>query len=196
MRLPARRSLSRISNVGGHERQNLGRDRDQFGANGGAARRRQPETPAQGIMMGEQAIDLVVERIRIGEVHQPDRPPRDLVLVGRADAALGGADLGPAGVPRFAMGVEFAMQRQDQRDVLGDLEVCRRHLDPLAAQFLDLLDEMIGIEDDAIADDRQLSRANDAGGKQRKLIGLAVDHERVAGVVAALKPHDHVGADR
>ena len=104
--------------------------------------------------------------------------------------------LAPPAFARFAVGVEFAMQRQDQRDVLGDLEVCRRHLDPLAAQFLDLLDEMIRIEDDAIADDRQLSRANDAGGKQRKLIGLAVDHERVAGVVAALKPHDHVGADR
>ena len=94
------------------------------------------------------------------------------------------------------MGVEFAMQRQNQRDVLGDLEVGRRHFDPLAAQLLDFLDEMIGIEDDAIADDRQFPRPDDAGRKQRKFVSLAVDHERMAGVMAALKPHDDVGADR
>ena len=94
------------------------------------------------------------------------------------------------------MGVEFAVQRQDQRDVLGDLEVRRRHFDPLPAQLLDFLDEMIGIEDDAVADDRQFPGPNDAGWKQREFVGLAVDHQRMAGVVAALKPHHNVGADR
>ena len=94
------------------------------------------------------------------------------------------------------MRVEFAMQRQNQRDVLGDLEVGRRHFDALAAQLLDLLDEMIGIEDDAVADDRQFPRPNNAGRKQRKFVSLAVDHERMAGVMAALEPHHDVGADR
>ena len=146
--------------------------------------------------MGEQALDLVVQRIGIGEVHEPDRAPGDLVLISRADAALGRADLGSGDAPRLAMGVKFAMQRQNQRDVLGDLEVGRRHFDALRAQLLDLLDEMIGIEDDAIADDRQLSGPNNAGRKQRELISLAVDHERMAGVMAALEPHHDVGADR
>ena len=155
-----------------------------------------PRPLTQRIMVGEQAIDLVVERVRVGEVHQPDRAPGDLVLVGRADAALGGSNLGSTGVPQFAMGVEFAVQRQDQRDVLGDLEVRRRHLDPLAAQLLDFLDEMIGIEDDAVADDRQLPGAHDAGRKQREFVGLAVDHQRMAGVMAALKAHDDIGPDR
>ena len=144
--------------------------------------------------MGEQAIDLVVERIRVGEVHETDRAPGDLVLVSRADAALGGADLGCAA--GLAMGVEFAVQRQNQRHVFGDLEVRRRHFDPLPAQLLDFLDEMIGIEDDAVADDRQFPGPNDAGWKQREFVSLAVDHQRMAGVVAALKPHDDVGADR
>ena len=144
--------------------------------------------------MGEQAVDLAAERIRVGEVHEPDRAPGDLVLVSRTDAALGGADLGCAA--GLAMGVEFAVQRQNQRDILGDLEVRRRHLDPLPAQRLDFLDEMIGIEDDAIADDRQFPGPDDAGWKQRKFVGLAVDHQRMASVVAALEPHDHVGADR
>ena len=94
------------------------------------------------------------------------------------------------------MRVEFAMQRQNQRHVLGDLEVGRGHFDSLAAQLLDLLDEMIGIEDDAVADDRQFPRPNNAGRKQRKFVNLAVDHERMAGVMAALEAHHDVGADR
>ena len=75
---------------------------------------------------------------RLGEIHQPDRAAADLVLVGRADAALGGADLDAAARPPSRMRVEFAVQRQDQRRVLGDLEVVGRHLDALrraAARF-------------------------------------------------------------
>ena len=96
----------------------------------------------------------------------------------------------------FAMRVEFAMQREDQRDVLGDLEVLRRHLDALAADLLDLLDEMIGIDDDAVADHRELSGPHDARRQQRELEDLAVDDEGMAGVMAALKAHDDVGGDR
>ena len=83
--------------------------------------------------MGQKAIDLVVQRIRIGEIHQADRTPRDLVLVSRPDAALGGADLGSRDASRLAMRVELAMQRQNQWDILGDLEISRRHLDSLVA---------------------------------------------------------------
>src|SRR5271156_4518879 len=88
------------------------------------------------------------------------------------------------------------MQRQNQRDVLGDLEVGRRDFDSLAAQLLDLLDEMIGIEDDPVTDDGQLPGPNNAGRKQREFVSLAVDDECMAGVMAALEPHDNVGADR
>ena len=156
----------------------------------------QAHAAPQRIVVGEQTLDLVVEHLRLGEVHEPDRAPRDLVLVGRADAALGRADLRPAGVAQFSLGVEFAVQRQDQRHVLGDLEICGRHLDALAAYFLDLVDQMVGIEHDAVADHRELARAHDARRKQRELEHLAVDDQRMAGVVAALEAHDDVGANR
>ena len=146
--------------------------------------------------MGKQATDHVVQRVGIGEVHQPDRAPRDLVLVSGPDAALGGADFGSGDASELAVGVEFAMQRQNERDVLGDLEVGRGHFHSLGPQLLDLLDKMIGIEDHPVADDREFSGPNDPGRKQRQLINLAVDHERVAGVMAALEPHHDVGADR
>src|ERR1700733_3067180 len=147
-------------------------------------------------MVRKQGIDLVVQRVGGGEVHQTDRAPRDLVLISGANAAFGCADLGSGDVSGLAMRVELAMQRQNQRNVLCDLEVGRGHFDSLAAQRLDLLDEMIGIEDDAVADDRQFSRPNNAGRKKCKFVSLAVDHESMARVMAALEPHHDVGADR
>src|ERR1700722_19774919 len=130
-------------------------------------------------MVRKQASDFVVQRVGIGEIHQTDRASRDFVLISGANAALGGADLGSGDASGLAMRVEFAMQRQNQRNVLGDLEVGWRHFDALTAQLLDLVNEMIGIEDDSIANDRQFPGPNNAGRKQRKFVSLAVDHERM-----------------
>ena len=94
------------------------------------------------------------------------------------------------------MGVEFAVQRQDQRDVLGDLQAFGRDLDALTADLLDLVDEMIGVEHHAVADHRQLARPDDARRQQGELEHLAVDHQRMAGVMTALEADDDVGADR
>ena len=180
----------------GHERQNFRRDREEFLANCGGARQRQAQAAAQGNMVREQAIDLVVQCVWIVEVHQADRASRDLVLVSWADAALGRADLGSGDASRLAMRVEFAMQRQNQGDVLGDLEVGGRHFDALGAQLPDLFHEMVGIKDDAVADDGKFAGPNNPGRKQRKLVDLAVDHERMAGVMAALETDHDVGSDR
>ena len=53
-----------------------------------------------------------------------DRAATDLVLVGRTDAALGGADLEP-GIGVLADRVELAVQRQDQRRIVGDAQDLR-----------------------------------------------------------------------
>ena len=155
-----------------------------------------PRPRHKRVVVGEQTFDLVVERLRFGEVHQPDRAAGHLVLVSRPDAALGRADLGSARARRLAVGVQFAVKREDERNVLGDLQVGGRHLDALAADGLDLVDEMVGIEHHAVADHRELARADDAGGKQRELEHLAVDHQRMAGVMAALETNDDVGGER
>ena len=67
---------------------------------------------------------------------------------------------------------------------------------PCAAQFCHFRDEGMRVEDHAIADDRQLAAAHDAGRQQRQLVDLAVDDQRMAGIVAALEAHDDVGALR
>ena len=53
---------------------------------------RQVEAAAQRVVMRQQAVDLVRQRIEIGEIHQADGAAADLVFIGRADAAPGGAD--------------------------------------------------------------------------------------------------------
>ena len=131
-------------------------------------------------------------RAEVLEVLHADGAPAHLVLVGRADAAPGGADLALAG-RGLAQHVELAVQRQDERGVLGDAQVGRGHGHAPACQPLDLLAERPGIDDHAVAEHRELARAHHAGGQQRQLVGLVADDEGVAGVVPALEAHDNVG---
>ena len=96
---------------------------------------------------------------------------------------------------RLAQRVEFAVERQDQRGVLGDAQiVAARSSTPCFAILSISLDERPRIDDDAVADHRELALAHHAGGQQRQLVGDAVDDERVAGIVAALEAHHDVGA--
>ena len=94
------------------------------------------------------------------------------------------------------MRIELAMNREDQRDIVGDLQIFRADTHALRFELGDLLDEMMRIEDDAVADHRQLAGAHNARRQERELVGDAVDNERVAGIVAALEAHDHVRLER
>ena len=93
----------------------------------------------------------------------------------------------------FPERIEFAMQRQDQRDVFGDAKIFRADRDALRPQFRHLVEEGLRIEHHAVADHRQLRGPQHAGRQQRQLVGLAVDDERMAGIVAALEAHDDIG---
>src|SRR5579884_380438 len=99
-------------------------------------------------MMREEARDLLIERVRLGKVHKADGAAADLVFVSRTDAALGRADLDRIVGGALAMRIELAMDGEDQRDIVGDLQIVRRDGDALRFDFLDLLDEMMRIEDD------------------------------------------------
>ena len=153
------------------------------------------EPAAQRIVVRQQPVDLDRQRFQAGQIHHPDRPAPDLVLIGRSDAAAGRADLGAGiGGGVLAEPVELAVQRQDERGVLGDLQAVRRDVDALRLELGDLGDEGMRIEHDAVADDRQLAVAHDAGRQQRQLVDLAVDDQRVPGIVAALEADHHIRA--
>ena len=88
------------------------------------------------------------------------------------------------------------MQRQDKGSVFGNDQIVRRDGDTLPTQAFHLLHQMPWIDNDAIADDRELPRAYDARRQQRELVDDATDDQRMAGIVATLKAHDDVGAFR
>jgi hypothetical protein len=99
--------------------QQLRRQRGEFSQDAAAVDLFQIEPAAQRVVMRQQPIDLVRQRVKIGKVHQADGAPADLVLIGRPDAAAGSADR-RGRVGGFAQGIELAVQRQNQRDVFGD----------------------------------------------------------------------------
>ena len=142
--------------------------------------------------MREQPLDLSRQRRQVGQIHKADGAASDFILVSGADAALGGADA-VGGAFGLAQGVEFAMQRQDEHGIFGDAQIVGGHRDALFFQLGDLVDERLRIDHHAVADDGELTPAHHAGGQQRQLEGFAVDHQRVAGIVAALEAHDDVG---
>ena len=152
------------------------------------------EPAAQRIVVRKQPVDLGRERFQIREIHDPHRPASDLVFIGRSDAPAGRADF-RAGIRSrvFAKSVELPVQRQDKRCVFGNFQAVRGDVHALRLELGDFRDEGMRVEHHAVADDRQLAVAHDAGGQQRQLVDLAVDHQRVAGIVAALEAHHDVG---
>ena len=119
------------------------------------------EPAAKRIVVGEDALDLRLEARQVLQVHDADGAPSDLVLIGRTDAALGRADLAVARL-RLAKRVELAVERQDQRGVLGDAEIVAGDRDPLLLDLGDLLGERPRIDDHAVADHRELALAHHA----------------------------------
>ena len=106
-----------------HVGQHLRRDRGELVVDRARRDLGHAEPAAQRVVMRQQPLDLAVERLQVGEIHQPDGAAADLVLVGRADAAAGGADRALAAMAVLARDVELLVQRQDQRGVLGDAQV-------------------------------------------------------------------------
>jgi hypothetical protein len=152
------------------ERQDAFGNRGQFLEDGLDREFRLAQPAAQRVVMGEQPVDLGRQRLEIGEIHHPDRPAADLVLVGRADAAPRGADLG-AGIGRrvLAQRIELAVQRQDQRGVVGNPQIVGIDDDALCGQPVDLADQRMRVDHHAIADDGELARPHDARGQSDSL---------------------------
>ena len=84
------------------------------------------------------------------------------------------------------------MDRQHQHGVLRQHQHVGRDLESGRAEPRDFLDQRPGIDHHAVADDRALA-LDHARRQQRELVGLVADHDGVAGIVAALEAHHHLG---
>ena len=104
-----------------HVGQDLGRDRRQLADQRVLVDFGLPEATAQRVVMHQQPVDLGPEVVQVLEILHADGAAPDLVLVGRPMPRPGGADLLAAG-GLLAQLIELAVQRQDERGVLRNLQ--------------------------------------------------------------------------
>src|SRR5690606_36553621 len=137
------------------------------------------------VMVVEQFGELFVKQLRIEQVLHAQGAARDLVFVGRTDAAARGADLGIAlaSLPGLVYG---NVVRQDQRADLGDLQA-RTHVQPGGFEFVDFFEQGLGRQHHAVADEARYAGMHDARRNQAQDGLFAVDPQSMPGVVAALE---------
>ena len=143
--------------------------------------------------MGQQPLDLGGQGFGVLQVDGAQGPAADLVFIGRADAALGGADLLRGGF--LAHRVQLAVQRQHQHGVFRQHQDVGRDGQAGGADAGDFIQQRPGIDHHAIADDGAFA-LHHARRQQRQLVGLVAHHDGMAGIVAALEAHHHIGAVR
>ena len=139
----------------------------------------------------DAALELDREILRTDEIDHAQAGAGGLVAVGRADAALGRADL-VAALAVFARFVERAVIGQNEMRRLAD-EQASGELDAALFEAFDFLDQRDGVDDDAVGDDAFFPGAQNAGGNQVQDEFFLPDLDRVAGVVAALGADDDIG---
>ena len=134
--------------------------------------------------------DLLLQDLLVEQVLHADAQPRGLVRVARPDPPARGADLQAAELG-LAGGVQQQVVGHDQVRVGRDAQPADVHAP--GAQGVELLDQHLRVDHHAVADHAALARVEDPRRDQVELPLLAVPHDRVPGVVAALEAHDRVG---
>jgi hypothetical protein len=112
------------------------------------------------VVIVEQFAQALGKPLRIEQVEHTQGATRDLVLVGRADALAGGADLASA-TNRLARHVERLVMRQYQRATLAHFQ-SRAHLDAAGFEALDFRQQVAGVEHHTVADITGHTVAHDA----------------------------------
>ena len=149
------------------------------------------ERPQAQALRLERGHDLLLEDLLVEHVLHADPEARGLVGVAGPDPALRRADLELAEL-RLAGVVEHQVVGHDQVGVGRDLEPA--DVDAPRPQVVDLLGQHARVDHDAVADHARLAGVEDPARDEVELPRLAVAHDRVPGVVAALEADDHVRA--
>ena len=139
----------------------------------------------------QRRLDLLPQDLLVEHVLHPHPDPGELVLVARADAAAGRADLGLAEVT-LGNPVDGHVVGHDQVRVGGDQQPAG--VNASAFEAVQLRHQHAGIDDDAVADHVGDTGGQDPGRDQVQGEILPVrQHDGVAGVVAALVTHHPLG---
>src|SRR5215207_9233143 len=136
-----------------------------------------------GVLLAQGRLKLLLKYAFIEDVLDPDTYPRNLVLVGGSDAAVGGADLGLT-QSLLAVPVQVYVVRQDQVHPTIHLEAAP-NLDPAPLQRRDLLVQDLRVHHDTVADGAHHALAHYPRGDQVYHELLLADPYRVPRVVPA-----------
>ena len=143
-----------------------------------------------GVLGGQSSLDFGAQLLGVEEVLDAQTDAVHLVGVGRADAASGRADQVVAARTLVRL-VHEAVVRGDDVRVGGDAQA--RAVDAARRDRLELLEEHVQVDDDAVADDGSDAFGEDSGGQEVQRVLFAVDHDGVSGVVASVELDDEVG---
>ena len=139
------------------------------------------------VLDGECRLELLMQDLLIEQVLDANADTRVLVLVTRADAALGRADLVRTQT-RFGGPVEDAMIGHDDMGVAADEKPLRGNA--LFLEALHLAAKHLGVDDASVADERRHALVHDARRNEvQGELGIPVD-DGVASVIAALEAND------
>ena len=143
------------------------------------------------VMVVEHLAQQGGEALAVEQVAQAQAATRDLVFVGGADAAAGGADGGLA-AGLFAGMVQRDVVGHDEGAGLGQAQALA-HRNALVLELGHFLEQGLGREHHAVADEAFHALAQDAGGDQVQDGLFVADDQGVAGVVPALEAHHRGG---
>src|SRR6185437_5739584 len=128
------------------------------------------------VLLAQHQVELLPQDAGVEQVLDADPGPGDLVAVGRADAAAGGADPRAAQVPLGDL-VQRPVVRRDQVRV-GRYEQLRA-VHAAGGQTVDLVQQHLRVDHHAVADHRNDVGRQHAGGQQVQGVALVADDDRV-----------------
>ena len=131
---------------------------------------------------------------RVFQILHAQSAAGDFVFIGRADATACGTDFGRTGFffGSFAGNVDGSMERQDEWAAFAHAQA-GTHIDTGFFKARDFFKQFADRQHHAVADIALDTGAHDATGNQVQRGFHAIDHQRMTGVVAALKAHHACG---
>ena len=142
------------------------------------------------VLLRDRQLELLAQDLRVEQVLDADPDARGLVRVGGTDPAPRRADL-EATEPPLARAVERDVPGHDEVGVPGHEEESLRRV-TARLELVELADQDRRV-DDAPRPDRALLAGDDPTRNLADLVRLVLDHDRVAGIRAALVAADEVG---
>ena len=142
-----------------------------------------------GVNAGESDLELLAEEALVQHILHAQADTSHLVLIARADAALGGADVVLA-QQLLERTVKIHVVGHDDVRIAGDAKVLGGHA--VLLEHIDLFENHLGVHDATVTDNGLLVCIHDAGGNLVQAVLFIAHHNGVTSVVATGVAHNAI----